>query len=114
MIAYCGLDCSKCEGYLAAQSGDAQAIAEVAEKWSRQFHADVKPEHVVCDGCKADGRQSFHCANTCEIRKCAVARGVGTCADCADFPCKPLEAVLNFAPEAKENLQRLVGQAPRA
>jgi hypothetical protein len=107
MIAYCGLDCSQCDGYLATQAGDEEGLAKVAQKWSQQFHAEVMPEHVVCDGCKSSGRKSFHCANTCEIRKCAVARDVGTCIECRDFACKPLEFVLNFAPQARENLDKL-------
>jgi hypothetical protein len=31
MIAYCGLDCSKCEGYLATQANDTKQIARVAK-----------------------------------------------------------------------------------
>jgi hypothetical protein len=96
MIAFCGLDCSKCDGYLASQSGDEQELAGVAEKWSRQFHVDVKPEHVVCDGCKSNGRKSYHCANLCEVRKCAVAKGLGACKECSDFPCKLVEPMLQF------------------
>jgi len=34
MIAYCGLDCSKCEGYLATQANDPGQIAKVAKIWS--------------------------------------------------------------------------------
>jgi hypothetical protein len=107
MIAYCGLDCSKCEGYLATQSGDEQGLADVAKKWSQQFQHDIRPEHVVCDGCKASSRKSFHCANTCEIRKCAVGKDVGTCVECGEFACEKVEFLLSVAPEARENLERL-------
>jgi hypothetical protein len=107
MIAYCGLDCSKCEGYLATQANDARQIAEVARKWSAQFHADVKPEHVICDGCKADGRKSFHCANLCKIRKCCVNKKYGTCIECSDFACGDVTFVLDNAPDARKNLAKL-------
>jgi len=107
MIAYCGLDCLKCEGYLATQANDDKQIAGVARKWSKLFHADVKPEHVICDGCKAEGRKSFHCANLCNIRKCCVDKKYGSCIECPDFACSDLKFVLDHAPEAKENLDKL-------
>ncbi|MFC2008159.1 DUF3795 domain-containing protein [Chloroflexota bacterium] len=37
MIACCGLDCSKCEGYLATQAEDDRQRAEVARQWSARF-----------------------------------------------------------------------------
>jgi hypothetical protein len=107
MIACCGLDCSKCDGYLATQSADEAALARVAERWSSLYHAEVKPEHVTCDGCRSRGRKSFHCANTCEIRKCADAKGFGTCVECGDFACRLIEPLFGFAPEARENLEKL-------
>jgi hypothetical protein len=107
MIAYCGLDCSKCEGYLATQSNDNKRLAEVAKKWSEQFHADVKPEHVICDGCKAEKRKSFHCANLCKIRKCCIEKKYDSCIECGNFACSDLEFVLSSASEAKNNLEKL-------
>ncbi len=107
MIAYCGLDCSKCIGYLATQSGDKDQITEVAKKWSKQFKADVKPEHVICDGCKSEKRKSFHCTNLCNIRKCCIERKYDSCIECNEFACSHLAFILNNAPEAKENLTNL-------
>jgi hypothetical protein len=107
MIAYCGLNCLKCDGYIATQSGDELQIAEVAKKWSQLYSADIKPEHVVCHGCKSNEQRSFHCTNLCEIRKCAVSRGLDTCAECGDYSCENLEVILNCVPEAKENLDKL-------
>lgn len=37
MIAYCGMDCSKCEGYLATQENSDTKRKEVAEKWTIQY-----------------------------------------------------------------------------
>jgi len=106
LIAYCGLDCSKCEGYLATQADDAKKIAAVARKWSRQFHSDVKPEHVYCDGCKTGARKSFYCNNLCKIRACCSNKKFNTCVECVDFPCTDVSFVLDHAPEAKENLEK--------
>ena len=107
MIAYCGLDCSKCEGYLATQANDEKQIAEVAEKWSKQFQADIKSEHVICDGCKEEKRKSFHCADLCKIRKCCIEKEYASCIECDDFACNDLKFILDNAPEAKENLEKL-------
>jgi hypothetical protein len=108
MIAYCGLDCSKCDGYIAAQSGDDGQVAAVAKKWSAQYHAGLKPEHVACDGCKGNGRKSLHCASMCKIRVCCVNKQYDSCAVCADFPCGDLKFVLDSSPEARENMNRLM------
>lgn len=106
MIAYCGIDCTKCIGYIATLSGDEEEFKKVAEIWSKEFNADVKPEHVVCDGCKAGKRKSYHCANLCNIVKCCVNKGYDYCIECDDFPCKDVKYILDNVADAKENLEK--------
>jgi len=107
MIAYCGLDCAKCDGFIATKSGDIEKISKVAIQWSVKFHSDIKPEHVICDGCKLSGKKSFYCQNVCEIRKCATEKNVNTCADCRKYPCDKISFILQNSPEAKANLERI-------
>ena len=52
MIAYCGIDCSKCDSYLATQPGNHEELETVAKKLSELYHTEVKPEYVICDGCR--------------------------------------------------------------
>jgi hypothetical protein len=107
MIAYCGLDCSKCGAFLATQSNDDALRAKTAEEWSKAYGVDIKPEKINCTGCQSDGVKFDYCENTCEIRKCAHERKVGTCADCGDYACEKLGEFFKMAPNAKESLDSL-------
>lgn len=107
MIAHCGLDCSKCEGYIATQADDMEALARGAAQWSAQFDANVRPEDVICDGCRTEGRKSAHCGSMCEIRKCCLQKQFASCIECREFPCEDEEFVLRHAPHARDNLQGL-------
>ena len=107
MIAFCGIDCSKCDSYLATQSGKYEELVKVAKKLSKLYRADVKPEYVVCDGCKELKRHSFYCTNSCKMRKCCIEKAYDSCIECADFPCKELQFELDNSPEAIDNLKKL-------
>lgn len=107
MIAYCGIDCFKCESYIATQSGSGKELAKVAEKLARRYRADVKPEYVICDGCKADKRHSFFCDNLCKMRTCCVEKEYESCIECSGFPCKELQSELDHSVDAKNNLVKL-------
>ena len=43
----------------------------------------------------------------CQVRACAIARGLGNCAHCPDYACEKLERVFGFAPEARAKLEEL-------
>ena len=107
MIAYCGINCESCIAYIATKSGSREKIEEAARTWSAEFKADIKPEHVICDGCKSGGRLSFHCNTLCEIRKCAIKKNLSNCIECETYCCKNLSDLLNVAPDAKKTMAQL-------
>ena len=108
MIAYCGLDCVKCPAYIATQSGENEELEKVAAMWREQFSApEITADSIVCDGCKGGGRLTGYCM-ICEIRACAMGRGVETCAPCAEYDgCGKLAAFHQHSPEAKATLDGL-------
>ena len=106
MIAFCGIDCSKCIGFIATQSGKQDELEKVAKEWSIKFKADVMPEHVVCNGCKASGDKSFHCVYLCKIRVCCLGKGLNNCAECDDYPCEDLQFILDNTSDAMDNLEQ--------
>ncbi len=107
MIASCGLDCSKCEGYQATQADSDTLRAEVAQKWSALYQKEIKPDQINCDGCRTEGRKLFYCEHVCEIRKCCISKGVENCAACAEFMCDTISGFFKMAPQARENLEKL-------
>lgn len=106
MIAYCGLNCSKCDAYLATVKNDERKREAVARKWSEMYRAEIKAGQINCHGCKSDGTRFFHCA-VCEIRKCCLAKGVEHCAACEDYICETLSGFIKLAPEAGIALKNL-------
>jgi hypothetical protein len=105
MIAYCGLVCTDCPGYVATQADDREALERVAAQWREEFNApNLTVESVICDGCLGTaGRKCGHCAE-CEIRACALELGVANCAHCPDYACDKLEGFFGFVPEARATL----------
>ena len=105
MIAYCGLDCEKCDAFIATKNND-QALREKTAKLLAELnHAPILPEHINCEGCRMNGKKTVFCDSLCGIRQCALKKGVNTCGDCAEMDnCQTLAAVVSHIPDALKNL----------
>jgi len=106
-IAICGLDCEKCDAYIATKNNDQSLREKTAKLWSELNHASILPEHINCEGCRMNGAKTLFCSSMCEIRKCAVAKGIETCGYCPEKDiCPKVNAIWQNNPQARENLQK--------
>lgn len=104
-IAYCGLDCSKCEAYIATVNNDNALRAKVSKLWTELNGVEITPEMINCEGCRADGVKTVFCDSLCEIRKCAIEKKYETCGSCRELlNCKKAAMILENNSAALENL----------
>ena len=105
MIAYCGLDCEKCDAYLATIHDDQALREKTAKLWAELNQAPILPEHINCEGCRVDGVKTVYCENYCSIRQCALKKGVTTCSSCAEMEtCQTIGEIFSNNPDALKNL----------
>lgn len=58
-IGYCGLDCEKCDAFLATVRNDDALRAKTAALWSRLNGVEILPEMIHCQGCRAEGAKTY-------------------------------------------------------
>lgn len=106
-IAYCGLDCQKCDAYKATQNDDNALREKVAKEWSALNNVEITPEMINCEGCRVDGVKTPYCDKYCEIRHCALGKAFETCGNCAEMErCQTVGMVISNNAEAAENLKK--------
>ncbi|MFW9793501.1 MAG: DUF3795 domain-containing protein, partial [Candidatus Thorarchaeota archaeon] len=87
IVAPCGIVCNACQAYLATQSNDSEKLQEVAELWSSEDE-QYEANDLICDGCFSN-RLHVYCAQ-CEVRNCAMEKGLSLCSLCSLYPCDRL------------------------
>ena len=106
MIAYCGLDCEKCDAYIATKNNDQALREKTAKLWSELNNVTILPEHINCEGCRTNGVKTYYCDTLCAIRQCAMKKGVSTCGDCAQMEqCEKVAVVIGNNADALKNLK---------
>ena len=107
LIAYCGLDCEKCEARLATINNDNELRKKVAEKWSKLNNITITPEMINCEGCRIDGKKTVFCDKLCQIRQCAMNKKYETCGDCVEMKtCTKVAMVIGNNKDALKNLEK--------
>lgn len=88
MIGFCGYNCRIC----AARSDDPEVRQKVVDGWRKFFgHTHYTAENVKCAGCRGDGKIADE---QCQVRPCAMEKGLNSCVECNDFPCKNVNKLL--------------------
>lgn len=106
MIACCGLDCEKCDAYLATVNDDDALRQKTANLWAELNNAPITAEMINCRGCRVDGVKTPFCESMCQIRQCAMKKGVDTCGSCCFVEtCETVGAIFKVCPDARENLK---------
>ena len=106
-IGYCGLDCRKCEAYVATIHNDDELRAKVAKLWSKLNNVEITKEMINCEGCRIDGKKTPFCDSLCEIRQCGLKKQYDTCANCEELnKCEKIKMIINNNNEALNNLKR--------
>lgn len=105
-IAYCGLDCEKCEARLATINNDNELRKKVATEWSKLNNITITSKMINCEGCRIDGKKTVFCDKLCQIRQCAMNKKYETCGDCNEMKsCKKVAMVISNNDEALKNLK---------
>lgn len=108
LIAYCGLDCSKCDAYLATINNDDELRMKTATLWSKLNNVDIKPTDINCEGCKIDGKKTLFCDKLCPIRQCILKKKIDSCALCNEFEsCSRICMITSNNQEALKRLQNI-------
>lgn len=108
-IAPCGFRCDQCLAFVANAKTHADRVHGSAA-WARYYHLQVSPQHMQCHGCRAGRIEGLQFPDPeCEIRQCALDRGVETCAECSEYPCDALESRFESCDEV---VRRCCGQIP--
>ena len=106
MIAYCGLDCSKCEAHIATVNDNDGLRRKVAEKWSKLNNVEITPEMINCDGCRVEGRKTPFCESLCPIRMCILEKGHPHCGRCGEMnSCQKIKMITGSNSEALRRLK---------
>lgn len=107
LIAYCGLDCEKCDARIATITNNNELREKTARLWSKLNDTKITAEMINCVGCRIDGVKTPFCNAICPIRKCAAYKELVTCGNCDKMDnCEIVGAITSNNTQALENLKR--------
>lgn len=106
LIAYCGLDCEKCQARLATINNDNALREEVAALWTKLNGVEITAQMINCEGCRVNGVKTPYCDVLCPIRQCALTKNVEHCGRCLEIEtCSKVALITSNNLDAKNNLK---------
>jgi len=100
--SYCGLFCGACEIMLAYKKSLNTNSEAKWEDIPKEFTDHISEGEIRCRGCKTD--DVYIGCKGCQIRVCAIGKGVEFCTDCVEYPCQITEAFKRAIVEYKKVL----------
>lgn len=76
-------------------AADVAALEAVAKEWSSGEN-QFKAADMVCLGCSPSNKEViFSWCEKCEVRQCAISKGIAQCGVCEEFPgCAKIQGML--------------------
>lgn len=106
LIAYCGLDCEKCDARLATLKDNHELREKTAKLWSELNGVAITADMINCMAAVQTTLKRRFAVVLCPIRKCALDKGVETCGDCENIKqCQIVGKIIENNSEALENLK---------
>ncbi len=109
-IGFCGYRCELCPAFREniAKDEDRQ---RTSDGWFKYYGFRIPAEEIYCDGCSADDSSNPRRIDPgCEVRACAMGKGLPNCAHCDDFICEKLSKKIQ---NPNKIVQRAGGSIPR-
>ena len=97
-FAYCGLYCPSCLVYIASQE-DPASLQVIADRMNKTM------EETRCNGCRSEKLCSY--CLTCDLKPCAISKGIDFCSQCVEYPCSKLESFQGKMPHRAELFESL-------
>ncbi|MGC8494894.1 MAG: DUF3795 domain-containing protein, partial [Syntrophobacteraceae bacterium] len=102
MIAFCGLTCTECPAFLATKENSDEKRRQVAQLWSKEYKADIKPHDINCEGCLSKDGQLFSHCSVCAVRRCGLEKHHTNCGSCDEYDsCRKLADFFQMVPQGK-------------
>ena len=109
LIAYCGIDCMKCDAYIGTTTNDQTLLATTAKLWSELNGVTITPEELRCEGCKGNGIKTYYCQAMCTIKQCAIEKKYQNCGKCEKLEqCPKIASIAKFHKDVMDNLREEV------
>jgi hypothetical protein len=94
LVSVCGLYCRACGIYTSTRENNVENLQRIATRMN------VAMGEIRCNGCRSETRTAY--CKDCFMVKCATAKGIDFCGQCADYPCTEIKDFQSKMPHRAE------------